>query len=266
MKTTTFNQILTPLDDIKNIFSFLTDDYGFKLSETRQEENFKGKYFVVYRNDNSKLQLEISADRSYFHCEIRRIINGHPAKYSDKDNCIGFESLAILESNNIYEHMDYYAGVDSLEKVLNNVANLFKRNKTFFTTENWIDTKRIERLKDEDFEKKFDLKADQNIVSFFGQLRKQVTKFLAEKGYQLILDNKELAPYDNNSLPENITFQKAKTIIKFAQLDWRDSYFIYNIYINNKNVFEVDTTKQDIDNSVEQTMKYLIRWIEKNDC
>jgi hypothetical protein len=49
-------------------------------------------------------------DDSWFHCEIRRIIDGQPAKYSDNENCFGFEDLAVLESNTNYEHMDYYAG------------------------------------------------------------------------------------------------------------------------------------------------------------
>src|SRR5688572_967790 len=100
----------TPLDDITETFRFLTTEYNFQLVKTETTENFKAKYFAVYRNDNSKLQLEICGDTTWFHCEIRRLINGQPAHYSDSDNCIGFEALAVLESNNNYEHFDYYAG------------------------------------------------------------------------------------------------------------------------------------------------------------
>ena len=92
----------TPLDEIKNTFRFLTSEFGFQLVKTENRNEFKAKHFLVYRNDNSKLQLEICGDTSWFHCEIRRLLNGQPAKYSDKDNCIGFESLAILESDNKY--------------------------------------------------------------------------------------------------------------------------------------------------------------------
>ncbi len=86
----------------------------------------------------------------WFHCEIRRLINGLPARYSDKENCIGFEGLAILESNNKYEHFDYYIGGSTgLRSVLTNASKLFKRHKTFLTTDNWIDVKKIEQLKDD---------------------------------------------------------------------------------------------------------------------
>ena len=36
--------------------------------------------FLVYHNSNSELQLEICGDSAWFHCEIRRIINGEPEK------------------------------------------------------------------------------------------------------------------------------------------------------------------------------------------
>src|SRR5678809_223579 len=88
----------TPLDDIKESFRFLTTEYGFQLIKTEQRREFKAMHFLVYRNDTSKLQLEICGDTTWFHCEIRRLISGQPARYSDKNSCIGFEDLAILES------------------------------------------------------------------------------------------------------------------------------------------------------------------------
>ena len=147
---------MTPPDQIKSTietaFDFLISEYGFDLLETRQETNYKGEFLAVYRNDNSKLQLEISADDSYFHCEIRRLMNGLPARYSDRDNCIGFESLAILESDNNYEHLDYFAGgQNGMNGVLTVAVALFRRHKVFFTTDCWIDTRKIQELRDAEF-------------------------------------------------------------------------------------------------------------------
>lgn len=256
---------MTPLDKIKNSFAFLTIDFGFKLIDTKQKNNFKENYLAIYRNDNSKLQLEISADEQYFHCEIRRLINGQPAKYSDKDNCIGFESLAIFESDNNYEHFDYFAGGSiGLNGVLNNTSNLFKRHKKFFTSDNWIDTKKIQQLEDADFEKKFGQKPDRSEPSYFKQVKKQAVEFLTDKGYELILDSDELAPYDSNGTTKNIILSNQKKTIKFSAEDWRDFYYIFYIEINNKRVFEIDLSKNiDLDKAVSETMNKLRELTEK---
>lgn len=130
-------------DFIIRTFGFLTKNYGFKIIKTEKNNIYKGDYLVIYRNDNSELQIEICADNSFFHCEIRRLLNGEPAKYSDKENCIGFESLAIIESNNNYDSSAYWAnGSLGLKGVLKNTAYLFRRHKTFFTTNSWIDVKK----------------------------------------------------------------------------------------------------------------------------
>lgn len=257
---------MTPLDDIKSTFNFLITDYGFELIETRQQANYKGEYLAIYLNNNSKLQLEISADDSYFHCEIRRLLNGQPAKYSDKDNCIGFESLAILERDNNYEHLDYFAGGrNGLKGALNNTAKLFQRHKSFFTTDCWIDTNKIEQLRDADFEKKFGSKPDRNKPTYFGQVKKEATKFLIDKGFQLILDSDELAHYDSNGTTNNIIFSNQRETIKFSAEDWRDSYYIFYIAINDKKVFEIDLSKlNDTDKAVSQTMNKLKQVTEKN--
>jgi hypothetical protein len=88
------------LNKIKNAFSFLVKDFGFKLLKAEKADTYRADYFLVYRNDSSGIQIEICADESWFHCEIRRLINGNPADYKDTTNCISFEDLAIWESEN----------------------------------------------------------------------------------------------------------------------------------------------------------------------
>ncbi|WP_316832860.1 hypothetical protein [Pedobacter aquatilis] len=246
----------TPLDEINNSFQFLTSEFGFQLVKTEYRKDFKAKHFLVYRNDSLKLQLEICGDTTWFHCEIRRLINGQPAKYSNKDNCISFEELAILESNNNYEHFDYYAGSSTgLHGVLINTANLFKRYKKFLTTDNWIKVKQIEQLKGDDFEKKFGKRFDDhNMPTFFGEVKKHATKLLIENGYKLLVDSDELSPFDRSGMVDYFTFAKDNRQIKVTQVDWRDDYFIYRIEVNGSKVFEIDIRNQDISKAVDRTL------------
>ena len=249
----------TPLDDVLNTFSFLLSDYGFTIVETRYDKHLSGAYLIIFRNDNSKLQLEISADSNYFHCEIRRLINGQPAKYNDEDNCIGFEDLAILESNNNYEHLDYFAGgKNELQGVLKTTAALFQRHKLFFTTDCWIDTKRIEALRDEDFERKFGIKPLKDKPTYFKLLKIKASEYLSEKGFVLTVDSEELPPYDSSKITEHIIFQKENKEINITAKDWRDDYYIYLVKLNGNIVFEIDTSQyKNVDIPVVITMDKL---------
>ncbi len=251
------------LDEIKSAFNFLLTDFSFKIVETEKLDRYKykGEYLITYRNDKSKLQLEICADENWFHCEIRRLLNGHPAKYSDKENCTGFEALAILESNNNYEHMDYFAGgSNGLKKVLNNTANLFHRNQAFFTTDSWLETKRIKQLQDEELQNKFGFKPseNENEPTYFGELKKEAIKFLTANGFKIISDSEDFSPFYRNGMVTNITFNDGSKKIKLTQQDWRDEYYLYNIELNNNVIFVMNIREhQDINEAVQLTMKKL---------
>jgi hypothetical protein len=251
------------LDEIKSTFNFLLTDFGFQIVGTEELDRYKykGKYLITYRNDQSKLQLEICADGDWFHCEFRRILNGEPAKYSDKENCIGFEALAILDSNNNYEHMDYFAGgSNGLKNVLKNTANLFHRNKVFFTTDIWLDTKRIKQLQDEEFQTKFGFKPSENKneLTYFGELKKEAIKFLTANGFKIISDSEDFSPFDRNVMITSITFNDRSKKIKLTQQDWRDEYYLYNIELNNKVIFVMNIREhQDINEAVQLTMEKL---------
>ena len=185
------------LDEIKTIFNFLITDFGFKIVDIEKLDRSKyvGEFLIIYRNDESKKQIEISASEKWFHCELRRLLNGHPAKYNDKENCKGFEKLAILESNNKYKHKDYYAFGYGVNKVLKNTAKLFRRNKTFFTTDIWLDTKQIKQLQDKEFQKIHGFNPGDygNKPTYFGELKKEAIKFLSANSYNLIYDSEKIS-------------------------------------------------------------------------
>lgn len=220
---------------------------------------YVGEFLITYRNDQSKKQIEISASEVWFHCELRRLLNGHPAKYSDKENCRIFTELAILESNNNYEHMDYYAGGRiGLKKVLKNTAKLFHRNQAFFTTDIWLDIKRIKQLRDEEFQTKFGFKPSENKPTYFGELKKEAIKLFSAYSFKIISDSEEYSPFERHELETNIIFSDGHKKIKLTEQDWRDEYYLYNIELNDKVIFVMDSIKhQDVNEAVQLTMEKL---------
>jgi hypothetical protein len=261
MRLFDFFKTRTQLDNLTRTFSFLTTDYGFTLVETGtgEQKNYKGRNLAVYRNDKSKLQLELIIIKDFFHCEIRRLLNGQPANYSDKDNCIPLYQLAVLESNNDEKHiMQFSTEGRGLKGVLRNSVSLFKRHKDFFTTDRWIDTKKIQQLLDEELERKFGPFPVKTTPKYYEEIKRQATQFLSDQGYKLILDSAELPPYDEDKQVENIRFQKGDKKIKISQLDWRDDYYIYYIEVNGDRLFEIDLSKQnDTLIAIEQTLQKL---------
>ncbi len=252
-----FDQIVKTktLDKIKNGFDFLATDFGFKLLTATQVENFRANNYLVYRSDKSNIQIEICADDSWFHSVIRRVINGVPADYNDKLNCFSFEDLAVWESENKYDHFDYFAGGQiGLTGVIENTAKLFKRNQEILTTEVWLDTIKIQNLKDKEFEKKFGEMPDRNKPTFFSRLKETSKQYLQEREYNLTLDSDLVSPFDNNSITDKLIFQKEQSKIEINQKDWRDDYFIYQVLKNDKKVFEIDLNKLDQDRAVELTI------------
>lgn len=246
MKLPGFFHAKSPLEKIKERFSFLVDEFGFQLVTATLQPGFIAPNFLAYRNDNSGVQVEICGDNTWFHCEIRRLIHGTPPPYSDKENNTGFESLAILESNDTEKYLaDFSVSSIGLEAVLANTVSLFKRNKEFFTTGKWIDVWKLNELKDDAFEKKFSFRPDRNTPSFFAELKRQSIPFFAERQYQLMTDSDERSPFEKNRLVDYLVFQKNDRTIKISQADWRDEYFIYQVEVNGRQVFDIDIRNQN---------------------
>ena len=149
--------------------------------------------------------------------------------------------MAVLITNNNYNHFDFYPVSAGWAKVLDNVAELFKKSKEVFTTDKWVDTRRIEELKDEDFFKKFGFRPSENKSKpTFFKLIKLHALTLLDRGYRLVLDSSELPPYDTESSTQKLILKSIDQRIKISQGDWRDCYFIFYIEVNGKIKFEID--------------------------
>jgi hypothetical protein len=240
------------LDQIKTSFNFLTSDFHFELIRAEKVENYRADNFLVYRNNQFNIQIEICADENWFHCEIRRIVNGQPANYSDKLNNLSFEDLAILESNHNYDRFDYIVGGSSgLKGVLLNTANLIRRNLPLFTTDKWIDLQIIEDLKVQHITTNFGIIPDKSKPTFFSKIKSCSIKLLGDNGYQLTLDSDEVSPFDRNSMTNKLIFQKENTKIEIAQVDWRDDFFIYQVVKNDTKLFDIDIRHINLEKAAE---------------
>lgn len=156
--------------------------------------------------------------------------------------------------------MDYFAGASNGTKVLHKIVELFKRNKLFFTTDVWIDTKKVKQLKRASLERTFGFTSnDENdYKTYFGELKSQTIKLLNENGYELILDSDELPQYDSRQSFKNFMMKKGSKTIIVTQQDWRDFYWLYNIIINGVTIFELDTGEhQDVEKAVKHTLDFL---------
>lgn len=241
--------------DVKQSFQFLVDEFGYTYSASQ----LKDLHILFYRNDSATKQLEIAYSDEYFHCEIRRLIDGKPANYSDTNNSISHDDLAILDSENKHNHFDYYAGGSTgLNGVVKNFAQLLKRNKDVFTTDKWFDTAHLLQLKDNDFYQKYGSYPKRDVKSFFDLLREEAITILKKKGYAIIKDSKEGAPYDPENRLQHIVFFRLYNKILISQLDWRDDYNTYYISRNNKKVLEVNVSSTGTEEALKLMTKKLL--------
>lgn len=226
--------------------ALLTRDLGYSLIKVDVDPDLTAENRLVYRNNRAEKQLEIAANESYFHCEIRRLQNGIPAEYSDKANCIGFEDLAALESNGNYEHMVYFAGGENgLQGVLAATLSLFKRHRDLLSTNTWVDTQRLSDIARTRLERilRRPLNDDHEKTElFFDQMKRTVSELLLPQGYRMVFDNKTLPPYHGRRYPDCISFEKGNTVVEVFQQDWRDTYYMYHVQVQGMTVASIDDT------------------------
>lgn len=219
---------------IDHQLSFLRSELGYALIRTDVNQEYCGANLLVYRSEKAAKQLEISADDGYFHCEIRRIIAGRPAAYEDSTNCIGFESLAVLESNGNYEHMDYFAGGSNrMNGVLRTTAALFRRHAAWLAGDAWIDLERLRTLRPYLVD---------NGPTVFDQLVSAVKHALDPMGCSITWHNRLLPCYHIDRYPDRVILEAAGHQVEIRQNDWRDDYMRYTVQVDGTAVHTIDYT------------------------
>jgi hypothetical protein len=254
-----------PLEDIKKYFEFLVTDFGFQLAAIDSpfidsDGKKSDRHVCYYRNERSRLQLEVVGSGSWFYCYLRRFSFGTPSHYSDNSNSLGFETFAKVESQYDYKNfIPFYVG---WENVLQNTAELIKRHKTFFVSELNDEIDLFDQLKE--YAHKNNLEFNdfwQRIENpFFTNLKKQTAPLFIENGFHLVLDSSALAPFDSTKMVDFVIYENGKSKIRISQVDWRDLPYIYCLSKNNKLIFELNFNIQP---NKEYGIKQLLEHLKK---
>lgn len=225
-------------------FGFLLTEFGMHRVAIPPSFYRMDKYVRILKN--KFVQVELAGSKNYFDAEIRRLFDGQPRPYRDKDNNIGFEKLSVLLTNKTDAHLAYHSSAVGWDKALGYAAALLRQSRQVFTSEQWVDTKRLQQLEDEEFFKKWGFKPGENSNTprFFDIVKTKATDILGKKGFRKTLDSDDIPPYDSESMVEKVVFERPGTKIKIAQLDWRDNYNTYYIELNGKQQLEADIAKQ----------------------
>ncbi len=238
-----------PINDIKKRFEFLISDFNFLLVSVDSPFIDSGgsksdRHVCYYRNERSRLQLEIVGSGDWFNCYLRRFSYGTPSPYNDFANSINLEILAKIEKDyNYKKYVTIFVGWDT---VLLNTADLIKRHSSFFTSEQTSEIDLFDQLKEYSYKNNFEF----NILwqrienTFFTNLKKHIAPILVSNKYQLHRESSTLPPYDRTAMVNFIEYKNCKSIIRVSQVDWRDAPFIYCLSKNKKLIFELDLSKQ----------------------
>lgn len=221
-------------------FDFLTSKYGFQIISERREDI----YVKTLRNSFVQIELASNLHQTYFHAEIRRLINGEVIPYRDRTNNVGFEELAMLALGRQYDHFDFYPSSRDWTSVLQKTADVFKASKEVFTTGEWVDTQRIREIEDQNFFEAFGIKRNANPeLSFLERVTQHL--LLEDREYRLIFDASDLPPYDSKSNTQCVVFERTSSRLKISQRDWRDDHTIFFLEVDGAEVFEIDISTFD---------------------
>ena len=238
----------TYLDDIKNQFHFLVSDLHYDIVAVadpciESDGSSSDRHVVYYRNGQADLQIEIAGSGSWFHCELRRVVQGKPLPYSNALNSMGFETFAEIEKD--HNHENYVVVHVGWEQVLLNTANLIKRHKPFFVSGEWNDHDLLGRLKEYSARNDFHFKPSHGNREnrFFSKLKSEVAPLFEAEHFHIVLDSSELPPFDTTGMVDFVKYKNAHQTFTISQKDWRDFPFVYCIIKDGRTILEVDLTK-----------------------
>jgi hypothetical protein len=231
----------TELDILRKEFSFLENDYGYNLTSEETQNYYKGNNLLIYRKDSAQKQIEICGGSSFFHCIIRRISQQELSPYNNRVDNVGFEDLAIID-NPKYDHFDFYAGGSiGVNGVSKNTVSLFKRQKGFLLSKEWIDVSEVESLKNGELKSRFKPVVKNKPEFFIEKVKVMIDEEF--KDFKLTFYNETLPFYHYDSTLEKLVYTRNGQTISIEQYDWRDYREIYSVFLNEKKIKEIDISR-----------------------
>lgn len=168
-------------------------------------------------------------------------MNGAIANHNDASGSIRIHDLAILDNPN-YDHLDYYAGgSQGLEGVVTNTISLCKRQRELLTSDKWINFDQIESYKDQNFKNRFGIERPKNSESFMLKIKQLIARDFSD--FELLFDNSALPHYHEDSTLQQLIYSFDKKEIKIKQYCYRDYPRVYEVFIDESLLVEVDLEK-----------------------
>lgn len=228
------------MDMIVDVFKFLCTDFGFVISETYSPFKKSKKDVVIYRNGKTNIQINISAKNNStisnsLNIEVFKMYYGTSVCYSDFDNC--FKYLIFLKLDNIQQESVFWGFDCNQSELFHRAANLLRKHKSFFTTEEWRDEDLFDQLK------LYALKNNYKFEPFWKYSLPPYKQLFFDKmkavfkshNYDMSYNSFELPSFARDDNYERLEFTKLKENYLIRQHDFRDSQEdTYSIYLNNK--------------------------------
>ncbi|MBP6755071.1 MAG: hypothetical protein KA210_02905 [Bacteroidia bacterium] len=233
------------LHKISKDLRFIEKDFGYTLCLLTIENQFKAKYFFVYKNEISKKQLEICCDEIWFHMEIRNLIDGIPAAYNDQLNCIGFEEL-INNNSSDFNHFDFYISSENkLSDVITNLKKLFFDERIFFRTDIFL-------------RKSIELDLELMITyKYFKQLKAKLNELKQIYNVEIVFDSSDLSPFVYESLVKKIILKYDNNKISICQNDWRDEPESISFFKNEEKFKEINLKRNELEAQISFTLDFI---------
>lgn len=216
---------------------------GFNLTEGYAPANYNSRtnnYVLYYDSPHKLIEFALRTNGDNIECVIRKKINGKPAPYNDKENCLSAFMLKYLQDGLDYNTIKVYGfGFEQRKDVIKTYAKLLLDNKDTLCSSIWFATHKMRENYNKEFFEKWGIEIDPSKPSIENLLTEK-TSFLLDEGFSVIEDSDLLPPYQRYTW--HIIYSKGDDIINIHQEDWRDAYNSFVIAVNKKDVFKANVS------------------------
>jgi len=204
---------------IKLIFSFLVEEYGFKIVETITNEPSDYDYqfdIVVYSNEYILLEIGLGEGlgaSDVVEVEVRQLIDGVPVQYNDAFSALNLAQLLELTAKDIE--------VEDLD----DLAVLVREHIERWAAGGWYATTALEKAK---VEHHLSSNKTLNIVE------KRLGNWLKEQGFYFLKSSRTISTFEVANGPFFMYTNGEKRLKVKYECDVRDEYFCYHIHLTGK--------------------------------
>ncbi|HAA24076.1 MAG TPA: hypothetical protein DCP28_36850 [Cytophagales bacterium] len=241
------------LELLQKHFAFLASDLGYTLAQAETLAEYKGKNLVVYRSDSAEKQIEICGGGSFFHAQIRQLINGQPAPYYQKEHQLHYHTLAALDNPKHDSSIYWPYGPKGLTGAVENTAALFQRHRTLISGNGWVDKEKAHQAKNEHHLHAYGKPHPEMPEPFIYSVKAMVDQQFPE--LKLAFYNAELPHYHKDSTLQCVIYKGDSKALKIRQYDYRDDNDVYQVYIDDEKVWTVRVKPESREKALEEIKK-----------